>query len=228
MINMKKNDVKEKFDENAEYYDKIRELIIPCFNEFYNVITDLVRSKNKSPKILDLGAGTGLLTKYIFKKYPQAEYTLIDLSDKMLKIAKKRFNEQDNFNYIIADYSEYEFKESFDIIVSALSIHHLEDKDKKKLYKKVYDLLNNDGIFLNADQVISSTPNINKNYYANWMSKIDANNFSGPEKDAAIDRMKLDKPATMEKNLKWLSDCGFKDVNVYYKYFNFCIFYGKK
>ncbi len=219
--------LKEKFNENAEKYDKIRKLIIPCFDELYDITKNLANSKKDKPQILDLGAGTGLLTKYLFEKYPEAEFTLIDLSEEMLKLAKNRFQRYNNFKYITADYLEHDFN-SFDIIVSSLSIHHIEDKEKKKLYKKIYDALNPEGIFLNADQVIGSTPDIDKTYQMNWMEKIDENKFTGPEKDTAIERMKFDKPATLDDNLKWLRDCGFEDVDIYYKYYNFCIFYAKK
>ena len=219
--------LKEKFNENAEKYDKIRKLIIPCFDDLYNITKNLANSKKDKPHILDLGAGTGLLTKYLFEKYPKAEFTLIDISEEMLKLAKNRFQRYNNFKYITADYLEHDFK-NFDIIVSSLSIHHIEDKDKKKLYKKIYDALNPEGIFLNADQVIGSTPNIDKIYQRIWMEKIDENKFTGPEKDTAIERMKFDKPATFEDNLKWLRNCGFEDVDLCYKYYSFCIFYAKK
>ncbi len=220
--------LKEKFDENAEKYDKIRKLIIPCFDDLYTITRDLAVFRKENPKILDLGAGTGLLTKYLFEKYPEGEFTLIDLSEEMLKVAQSRFKTFNNFKYIVADYLEHKLNNSFDIIVSSLSIHHLEDEDKKKLYKKVYNALNSEGIFLNADQVIGPTPNIDESYQKNWINKIDENNFTGPEKDTAIERMKFDKPATLEDNLKWLKNCGFEDVDVYYKYYNFCVFYGKK
>lgn len=225
---MNKDALKEKFDENADNYDKIRKLIIPCFDDLYNITQNLANTDKESPKILDLGAGTGLLTKYIFKKYPKGEFTLIDLSEEMLKIAKNRFKNLDSFKYVAADYSTYNFNELFDMIISSLSIHHLEDAAKKKLYKKAYNSLNNGGIFLNADQVVGPTPDIDKSYNKKWIEQIEENNFTGPEKDTAIERMKFDKPATMENNLKWLANCGFKDVDVFYKYYNFCIFYAKK
>lgn len=220
--------LKEKFNENAEDYDKIRRQIIPCFDDLYEITQYLASSKKETPKILDLGAGTGLLTKYLKNKYRKAQFTLIDISEEMLKISRNRFRGQENFKYVVADYCEYDFSDLFDIIVSSLSIHHLEDRDKKKLYKKVYDTLNKDGVFLNADQVIGSTADIDKSYQRNWMEKIEQNKFTGPQKDMVMERMKFDKPATLEDNLKWLQNSGFKDVDVYYKYFNFCIFYGKK
>ncbi|MGZ7048011.1 MAG: class I SAM-dependent methyltransferase [Methanobacterium sp.] len=225
---MEKNTLKEKFDENAEHYDRIRKLIIPCFDDLYNITKDLAYSKKQSPNILDLGAGTGLLTQYLFERYPYSKFTLIDLSEEMLKLAKKRFKGNNHFKYVLEDYLNYDYNDSYDIIVSSLSIHHLKDEDKKKMYKRIYKILNTDGIFLNADQVIGSTPNIEESYQKNWIEKIKENNFTGPEKDTAVERMKFDDPATLENNFKWLRNCGFKDVDIYYKYYNFCVFYGKK
>lgn len=225
---MSKETLKEKFNEVAENYDRQRESLIPCFHDLYTITVDLADSKTSKPKVLDIGAGTGLLTKFLFEKYPEAEFTLIDMSEEMLKVAKSRFEGHRNFKYITADYTTHDFSDSFDLVVSSLSIHHLEDEDKEGLYKKIYDALNPEGIFLNADQVIGSTHKLDKDYQMNWMKIIDNSDLSEAEKAAAAERMKFDKPATLEDNLKWLRNFGFEDVDVYYKYYNFVIFYAKK
>jgi tRNA (cmo5U34)-methyltransferase len=225
---MAEETIKEKFDQAAKTYDKSRKLLIPCFEDFYKVTVDLADSVKEKPKILDLGAGTGLLTSYLFKKHENAEFTLIDMSHEMLKAAKRRFKSHDSFKYIVADYSNYNFEDSFDIIVSSLSIHHLEDKDKEKLYRKVYNTLNGNGIFLNADQILGPTKDVEKRYQRNWMEKIKSQGISEDKLKSASERMKFDKPALLEDNLKWLTESGFADVDIYYKYYNFGVFYGKK
>ena len=225
---MSKERLKEKFNAVAERYDHQRESLIPCFHDLYNITVDLANFKIHNPKIMDIGAGTGLLTKFLFEKYPEAEFTLIDMSEEMLKVAKNRFEGHLNFKYITADYTIHDFTNSFDLVVSSLSIHHLEDKDKEKLYKKIYTALNPEGIFLNADQVIGPTQNLDKDYQTNWMKLIDSSDLSEAEKTAAAERMKFDKPATLEDNLKWLRNCEFEDVDIYYKYYNFVILYAKK
>jgi tRNA (cmo5U34)-methyltransferase len=40
--------------------------------------------------------------------------------------------------------------------------------------------------------------------------------------------MELDKPASLADNFKWLEEIGFVDVDVYYKYYNFVVLYGKR
>ena len=220
--------LREKFGQGAEEYDQQRKHVIPCLDDLYHIVADLAAANIQNPRILDLGAGTGLLTSYIYKRYPHGHFTLLDLSEKMLKIAKDRFKNAPNFNYVVADYMKHDFEEFFDLIVSSLSIHHLKHQDKEILYRKIYTLLNPEGIFLNADQVLGPYPANEAEYQRNWMDKIHLGSLSEAEKQIIYDRMQLDDPATLEDNLNWLKKIGYKDVDVFYKYYNFSIIYGKK
>lgn len=220
--------LKEKFSQGAEEYDQQRKHVIPCLEDLYEITCNLATVENPQPKILDLGAGTGLLTSYLHDRYPEGHFTLLDLSDEMLEIARARFENAPNFRYMVADYLKEDFEGFYDVIVSSLSIHHLEHENKKFLYKKVYKNLSPGGIFLNADQVLGPHPNNEEEYQQNWMNKIDVGSLSDAEKKIILDRMELDNPALLLDNLKWLEEGGFNDVDTYYKYYNFVVIYGKK
>ncbi len=63
---------------NAEVYDSDRRRLIPCFDEFYGAVTELVvRISPISPKILNLGAGTGILSAAIAHRVPTARLHLL-------------------------------------------------------------------------------------------------------------------------------------------------------
>ncbi|MBN2545663.1 MAG: class I SAM-dependent methyltransferase [Spirochaetes bacterium] len=216
------------FGQISGTYDSERKALIPCFDDFYTVIVELAETENIKPNILDIGAGTGLLTHLMLAKYPKADCSLIDISDEMLLIAKKRFAGCKNIKYINGDYEKYQFTSKFDIIVSALSIHHLSDEGKAGLYKKIYTLLNNNGIFINGDQFLSPNNETEKLYQKNWLKKIDSSGLADEQKKGAYNRMKLDKPASINDNIKWLVKAGFKDVDIFYKYYNFGVIAGRK
>jgi tRNA (cmo5U34)-methyltransferase len=220
--------LKEKFSLYAGEYDQQRKHVIPCLDDLYTIMADLARSEVPRPKVLDMGAGTGLLTQYLYEKFERAEFTLIDLSDEMLNIARQRFKGKLNFKYIAGDYVKYDFQDKFDIIASSLSIHHLHDHNKEFLYGKIYEILNEGGIFLNADQVLAPNPSNELEYQRNWREKIEEGSLRESEKISILERMKFDKPAKLEYNLKWLEKSGFNDVDVFYKYYNFCVLCGKK
>ena len=55
---------------NASEYDISRRRLIPCYDLFYATAADLAARSLKvpSPAILDLGAGTGLLSEFVMQK----------------------------------------------------------------------------------------------------------------------------------------------------------------
>lgn len=220
--------LREKFSKGASSYDRQRKHVIPCLEDLYRITSDLSTVNHSRPKILDLGAGTGLLTSYLYQRYPAGDFHLLDLSEEMLEVARSRLKDESSFQYLVGDYLKYDFGGLFDIIVSSLSIHHLEHSDKEFLYQKIYQHLTPGGVFLNADQVLGPYPANEEEYQRNWMEKIDVGSLSESEKDIILDRMKLDNPASLQDNLEWLEEAGFKDVDVYYKYYNFVVLYGKK
>lgn len=223
-----KIDVKTKFNEHATNYDEQRRKLIPCFDDFYSIPVSIIRIENEAPTILDIGAGTGLFSSLVLEKYPNAKLTLIDLSEKMLQQAKDRLKDVSEIEYIIADYTKHKFEQTFDIIISSLSIHHLIDEEKRELYKKIFSLLNKGGIFVNADQVLGHTEFIESLYKNDWSEKIEASGLTKQQLAEAYERTKLDKMSTLDDQLKWLNESGFQDVDCLYKYFNFAVLFGRK
>ncbi|AJY75767.1 class I SAM-dependent methyltransferase [Paenibacillus beijingensis] len=223
-----RHNVIARFDEIALDYDFQRKKLIPCFDDFYNIAVSLAATAKDSPTILDIGAGTGLFSAFLLEKYPEANVTLIDISEKMLEVAKKRFNDRPNVTYIADDYTTHDYSGSFDIVISSLSIHHLTDIEKKALYKKIYSLLNDDGVMVNADQVLGSTPYLETLYKEDWKQKVERSGL--PEKAilSAYERTKLDKMSPLDEQLSWLKEAGFADVDCMYKYFNFVVMFGRK
>ncbi|KRF13366.1 class I SAM-dependent methyltransferase [Paenibacillus sp. Soil787] len=229
MSQLTNQQITTKFNEIAEKYDSQRRKLIPCFDDFYHTAASLVKVDHASPRILDLGAGTGLFSSYVINQYPNAMLTLIDLSQGMLDIAKQRFGEnRANVTYIAEDYSVFETSEPFDCVISSLSIHHLEDQAKHDLYKKIFKLLKPGGFFVNADQVLGSSPFLDQLYRSDWAAKVEATDLTPEALQAAYERTKLDKMAPLDQQLNWLRACGFIDVDCVYKYYNFVVMYAGK
>lgn len=223
-----KIDVKTKFNEHATDYDEQRRKLIPCFDDFYSIPVSIIETKKEAPTILDIGAGTGLFSSLLLEKYPNAKLTLIDLSENMLEQAKDRLKGIEDIEYIVADYTKHEFEKTYDMIISSLSIHHLTEEEKRELYKKVFTLLNEGGIFVNADQVLGQTEFIESLYKNDWSQKIETSGLSRQQLDEAYERTKLDKMSTLADQLKWMNESGFQDVDCVYKYFNFVVLFGRK
>jgi tRNA (cmo5U34)-methyltransferase len=222
------NEIQRKFDDISKKYDEQRKKFIPCFDDFYRVSVSVASANVENPEILDIGAGTGLLSAFLMERYPEASFTLIDISEKMLDVAKDRFRGNSNVKYIVADYSKYQFAEKYDMVVSALSIHHLKDEEKKEIYKKSYSLLKQNGILINADQVYGETlfiENLNKKI---WRQYIEDSGLPEEEILAGYERIKLDKESTLHQQMNWLKEAGFCDISCIYKFYQFAVMFGRK
>lgn len=197
---METDNIKERFNLIAEEYDSQRKKFIPCFEDFYITMIDFIAKLIPLPNsILDLGAGTGLLSKYLFDHFANAEYTLVDISEQMLEVAKKRFENMKNIKCQILDYSKDFPIENYDLIASALSIHHLENDDKNNLFKKIYFELPEEGCFVNLDQFNPNSQILNDHYNLWWYEYIKKSDLQKDEHDKLLKRRELDRENTILK-----------------------------
>lgn len=219
---MKKDEIQQKFNNIAAEYNSQRRKLIPCFDDFYSTIVAAIPAKEHI-KVLDVGAGTGLLSSFILERFPNAEVILIDISVDMLAKAKERFRNQNKINYIQADYATYSFSDQYDIIVSSLSIHHLEHEEKKKLYGNLFKALSPSGLFINGDQFHGRTTNTEAINQEWWRKAIESTDLSTKVICDWKERVTMDIPATVSANIVWLEEAGFIDIDLIYKMYNFGI-----
>lgn len=216
--------IEEQFNLIAKEYDLNRKKFIPCFDDYYITTTKMIASQiGEVKRILDLGAGTGLLSYYWYQNCPSAEYVLVDIADEMLNVARKRFNGVDNISYKVMNYSNGLPDGEFDLITSALSIHHLEDEEKKKLFKTIYDKLPSGGVFVNYDQFCGGQDEINSLFDSYWENQLSKSELTENDIKLWKERRKLDKECSVEEEIKMLNENNFKIVKCVYSYHKFSV-----
>ena len=216
--------IDEQFNLVAKEYDVNRKKFIPCFEEFYEETTRFIASNIIQPKrILDLGAGTGLLSYFWYQYFKESEYVLADIASEMLEVARKRFDGLENVDYQILDYSKELPIEEFDIIISALSIHHLEDRDKKDLFLRIYDKLPDGGVFINYDQFCAGSAEMNVWFDSFWENHLEKSGLSELDLEKWQQRRKLDRECSLEEEIEMLRKSGFREVKCVYSHQKFSV-----
>src|SRR4051812_1726301 len=99
---------------------------IPHRAEGEGVLLDHLPSRAR--RILDLGTGNGRLLALAQAERPEAGGVGLDISEPMLSAARERFAGETRVELIQHDLSEHlPDLGRFDVVVSSLAIHHLED-----------------------------------------------------------------------------------------------------
>jgi tRNA (cmo5U34)-methyltransferase len=224
------NSVQHAFDTAAEDYDRARRRLVPGFDDFYRAAIDLIRFPRESPlKVLDLGAGTGLMAAFIAYSFPNARITMVDISNEMLERARARFElAGERFRFEVSDYGVEPIQEKYDAIVSGLSIHHLSDDQKRSLFDRIHGALNDGGVFVNAEQFRCATPERHRFHHDRWVTRVRELGVDDRDLAAALERMKFDRAATLEDQLEWLREAGFRDIDCAYKNLIFAVYSGLK
>ncbi len=235
MTNVKAKDLNYDHYEMTKYdSDIIRS--IPGHEKMHKEIDkmlfiDFVKKKtekNKPIKILELGIGTGVTASRILKLIPTAEYTAIDFSKNMFEGAKKKLKKY-NVKFVFGDFTKIILPKT-NLVVSVIGIHHQEtDKDKKKLFKRIYKSLNKNGIFIFGDLVTykdKETAALNDAKHYQYLMKNAKDEKS--LKEWVYHHKFLNKLAPVEDQIKWLKEIGFKKVKLIYKKYNTALIYAKK
>lgn len=216
--------IEEQFNIIAREYDVNRRKFIPCFEDFYQSTTDFIAANITAPaRVLDLGAGTGLLTQFWYRHFPDSEYLLVDIADEMLNVARKRFAGAGNVSFRLTDFTEELPKGRFDVVASALSVHHLEDPEKSKLFAGIYNILPEGGLFVNYDQFCAGEPVMNKWFDSCWENSLPQRGLTEHDIELWRERRRLDRECSVEDEIEMLRGCGFKTVKCVYSYQKFSV-----
>ncbi|MBE9185946.1 class I SAM-dependent methyltransferase [Microcoleus sp. LEGE 07076] len=216
--------VRQQFEQRAFDYDGLIPRLIPHYREQQDLILQLIPFEtNANIKVLDLGAGTGILSALILQAFPQAKVLAFDIAQNMLKICQTNLSafgkrlrlQQGNF-------AEDDFGSGYDLVVSGLAIHHLDSAGKQHLFHQLFQSINPEGILLIRDIVTGATPKLTEQYEKLWRQYMKVNG----EDDTAWfqNYLKEDIPSSVEEQTKWLAEAGFADAGCHWRYLNFAIF----
>ena len=217
-----------EFDEEvAAVFDDMLERSVPFYKESQK-ITEFFALKrlNDGGVLYDLGSSTASLLINISKKLTcKAELIGLDNSEAMLKRAK---NKCKAFGVDVtlenADILEYDYKKA-DVFVSNYTLQFIRPLVREELVKKIADSLEDEGIFIFSEKVISHHSKLNKDLiecYYDFKKEQGYSEFEIVQKREALENVLV--PYSEDENIKMAKNCGFSHCEVVFRWANFATF----
>ncbi|MGM3305756.1 class I SAM-dependent methyltransferase [Anabaena sp. WFMT] len=116
--------VRNQYDQLASVYDLRWKSYITNTLSFLKTWAEI----SPTDTILDVACGTGEFERLLLAEYSSQQIFGVDISDKMLAIAKQKCSAYPQVSFQIASASNLPFdNDIFDVIVSANSFHYFDD-----------------------------------------------------------------------------------------------------
>ena len=168
----------------SSYADEIREDL-----PFYDALQDSLAGASGSGarRILELGTGTGETARRLLERHPDASLVGIDENEQMLAVARDALPAS-RVSLHPARIEDPLPEGPFDVVATALCVHHLDGRAKAELFERIRDALVPDGLFVLADVVVPVDPAL-------------ATTPLTPG---------YDRPSPLADQIRWLAEAGFE------------------
>jgi tRNA (cmo5U34)-methyltransferase len=200
-------------------------------------------AEGDSVKIVELGSGDGSLAEALLERFPLATLTALDGSESMREAAAARLSRFGArarlaaFDLASLDWWDRMF--GADLVVSSLSLHHLNDAKKQYLYKAAAERLSARGVILVADIVEPQHPAARRLAADRWdaLARQQAEAIGAPELfrrflDERWNHFRfpdaMDLPSALLHHLMWLRHAGFAAVDTFWMDAGHAVFGGFK
>jgi len=227
--NKRISQVKSHFDGEAAIFDARIVNVVPHYMEMLDaLVTALPYSPGKKIRVADLGCGTGTVSFLVKSRFPHAHITCVDMAENMLDLAARKMKRFNNVKFELGELTSYRFKGRYDAVVSSLALHHLEGRKKTALFKRIGEALAGGGVFANADIIVSADASVQKKYLGKWEEFILKSYAKRHVRQNHEMYLREDRPAALSDELRNLKAAGFRNVELFWKYYNFAVYCAEK
>ena len=197
---------------DTDAYDRRIKRFVPYYSEMIEGVLSCLPEKESDIAALELGCGSGNLTKKMLKEYPCAKLLAIDLTEQMVeKCRRNLLHYSKRIRVVRADMISFCQKNRFDYALSNLALHYPgTDEKKMTVCENVWRSLKPGGLFSFSVMLNGKSPAVTKRIWKCWEQDVLQAGVTQEELDEWYGTNHAsDHPVPPNKWLEWLKKLGF-------------------
>jgi tRNA (cmo5U34)-methyltransferase len=238
-VDSKREDsVRAAFERLSADYDARFPRIIPRYAEFHGVVVQRVAEHvhgrdgraAAGRTWLDLGCGTGELSRRLLEAVPGLRLHCLDLAPAMIERAREKLAAwEGQVSFAVGHFLTAPLPGDAAGVVSALAVHHLEGAEKRALFERLHRGLAPGALLVLGDAVNGGSEAYTDYYLRRWVEHMRASGMTEDEIAGVLrDHDQNDRFSTLDEQMAWLLEAGFRDLECPWKYFLLVVVAGQK
>ncbi len=132
--------IEKRFSAAAETYDRHARPQLTLAQSVVSMLPEMYPEQ-----ILELGAGTGQLTRLLAERFPEVPIDAVDVAEKMVEHSRDKFRRFPQINWIVGDAQTYRGGNRHPLIVSSSALHWVSDL--RETCENIFRSLESEGTF---------------------------------------------------------------------------------
>lgn len=207
-------------EEVTKNFDNHVNKSVPMYKEFHKSISEMsVYFTQMGSNVIEVGTSTGTLINKIseYNKVRNLKYIGIDIEESMINECKIRYN---HIDFKVENALDCSYINS-SVVIAMLSFQFMKKEERKKVIKKIYNEMNDDGALFIVEKVKTEILDIHDIYNDLYYDFKRENLVDKEILDKNSSLRGVMKPLTLNENINQIKKAGFKKVDVFLKYNNF-------
>ena len=216
--------------DTAVVFDDMLERSVPFYGEIQRMTGELVADfAADGTSVYDLGCSTCTTFLEMGPLIPadrKVRFVGVDSSAEMLKIAGAKLKEAGfgrPVELVHADLDQGVAIQNASVVFLILTLQFVRPLNRERLIRSILDGLADNGCLILVEKVLGENSTFNRLFINHYYEMKRRNGYSDLEiaqKREALENVLI--PYRLEENKDLLRKCGFKHVDVYFKWYNFC------
>jgi tRNA (cmo5U34)-methyltransferase len=214
--------------ETASVFDDMVDRSVPFYREIQRMSGEIAADFGvPGTNLYDLGCATGT-TMLMFDELvdPGVRFVGVDNSDDMLIKTRQKLEAQKMaraFDLVNADLNQGPLIENASVAVMILTLQFVRPMHRERVIRKIYEQLNDSGCLILVEKITLEDSLLNRLFIKHYYEMKRRKGYSTTEitlKREALENVLI--PYRYEENRDMLLQTGFRSVEEFFRWYNFC------